>query len=174
MRHQSVHARERQGLTTADENGVTTRRQSQDNAVFVKAKFKCVECGRCYQSVNALKQHVRSHASDQQQQFACSVCDKQFSRLAHLERHSVIHTGLKPHKCLLCGKAFGRAEHLQIHMKSRTGERPYKCDVCKKQFTTSSSLTTHHRSHSGEKPYKCTVCDRSFGRYDTLRNHKVI
>ena len=173
LRHRSTHAEEWKGLTSTDENGPVTRKRLRDAAEMVKAEFKCVHCGRCYETGSALKLHVRSHAGDQQL-FACSICDKQFTRLAHLERHSGIHTGVKPHKCLMCGKAFGRAEHLQIHMKSHTGEKPYKCGVCKKRFTTSSSLTTHRRSHSGEKPYKCTVCDRSFSRYDTLRNHKVI
>ena len=66
--------------------------------------YKCSECGRSCDSSSALKIHVRSHHCSEQRPFECSVCSKTFMRLAHLDRHSIIHTGHKPHKCFLCGK----------------------------------------------------------------------
>ena len=127
LRHEATHADDRQ-MTGVEENGAVSGRTRRADAAAAAAaaaagrrlrgdadvgkvaatvvQFKCVECGRCYRTGSALRLHARSqHATADPQQFACSICDKQFTRLAHLERHSVIHTGLKPHKCPVCGKA---------------------------------------------------------------------
>ena len=45
----------------------------------------------------------------------CPVCDKTFTTNWHLRRHSVIHTGERPHICENCGKSFQQKPQLVNH-----------------------------------------------------------
>uniref|UniRef100_A0A3Q3MS39 C2H2-type domain-containing protein n=1 Tax=Labrus bergylta TaxID=56723 RepID=A0A3Q3MS39_9LABR len=70
-----------------------------------------------------------------------------------LQRHSVVHTGLKPYKCSVCERGFNQASNLKSHMRLHTGERPFKCQHCDKCFNHNVSLKSHvqryHTSSSG-------------------------
>ncbi|XP_074657185.1 uncharacterized protein LOC141910349 [Tubulanus polymorphus] len=51
----------------------------------------------------------------------CHVCGKFFSRTGHLNRHLLIHTGLKPYECMVCKKRFNRKDALRCHIRLRHG-----------------------------------------------------
>ena len=51
-------------------------------------------------------------------QYPCIVCSKTFSYKTSLERHSLIHAGIKPHKCNHCEKSFRQKNQLAKHQKS--------------------------------------------------------
>jgi uncharacterized Zn-finger protein len=49
--------------------------------------------------------------------FIYDVCKCQFARKHDLQRHSHIHTGVKPYSCLNCSKAFRRTDALKHHLR---------------------------------------------------------
>ncbi|XP_029349535.1 zinc finger protein 770-like [Echeneis naucrates] len=58
------------------------------------------------------------------------------------------------HKCLHCLKAFPSASKLQRHEMVHTGVKPFHCPVCGKAFRQASHLKTHGRTHCKRKPSK--------------------
>lgn len=49
--------------------------------------------------------------------FTCTVCDRDFNRKEHLQRHERMHTGSKPFPCRFpgCRKTFSRCDNRDTH-----------------------------------------------------------
>ena len=47
----------------------------------------------------------------------CSECGKRFPSQWKLERHLVVHTGMRPFICPYCTKSHTQADNLKIHIK---------------------------------------------------------
>lgn len=54
----------------------------------------------------------------------CFRCLKCFPSASKLQRHEMVHTGLKPFQCILCGKAFRQAPHLKSHERTHCERKP--------------------------------------------------
>jgi len=133
-------------------------------------RFKCSECGKCFESNNALTIHGRIHSGEKP--FGCSVCGKRFRRAGHLRTHNRIHSGEKPYICNICHKAFSHHSQLTAHMRVHTGDKPYNCSLCNKRFNQSSTLERHKRCiHSNRRPYPCPFCGKLFKTSDYLMSH---
>ncbi|XP_026166539.1 zinc finger protein 770 [Mastacembelus armatus] len=59
-------------------------------------------------------------------QHKCFKCLKCFPNASKLQRHEMVHTGLKPFNCATCGKAFRQASHLKSHERTHTKRKPSK------------------------------------------------
>lgn len=57
-------------------------------------------------------------------QHKCFRCLKCFPSASKLQRHEMVHTGLKPFQCVLCGKAFRQAPHLKSHERTHCERKP--------------------------------------------------
>ncbi|XP_071353963.1 zinc finger protein 770 [Trachinotus anak] len=59
-------------------------------------------------------------------QHKCLQCLKCFPSASKLQRHEMVHTGLKPFQCSTCGKAFRQASHLKTHERTHCKRKPFK------------------------------------------------
>ena len=62
--------------------------------------------------------------ADGEQRPQCPECFQTFKKRAALERHMMIHRGIKPFQCHFCNQRFRQKHHLQGHIMLHTGERP--------------------------------------------------
>ncbi|XP_065224303.1 zinc finger protein 808-like [Planococcus citri] len=116
--------------------------------------YKCDTCSKFYSSRSHLNNHrcststIRKKFSDRRQSHVCNICPVKFSCRRDLERHILIHKGLKPFKCAECGKSFRRKQHMKRHIRlchSPYRTKPYKCNICDKLFTYQWMLNDHKR-----------------------------
>ncbi|XP_042899609.1 uncharacterized protein [Parasteatoda tepidariorum] len=113
--------------------------------------------------------------------FTCAVCQKNFSRKYHLDRHLRISkcSGLPmpTFPCELCNRVYTRKDNLREHLRSHTGEvhrrKNHKCPYCDKAFHGQSLLAIHVRKHTGEKPYACDYCPKKFPSTGALSKHRM-
>ncbi|KAK2708629.1 zinc finger protein 239-like isoform X2 [Artemia franciscana] len=139
---------------------------------ILEKPYECEICQKNFSRRAHLNLHQRTHTGDKPHQ--CELCKKNFSNPSGLRVHRRIHTGDKPYQCEECKKSFSDRSAFNVHKKIHTGERPYQCTTCQKSFYTSSSLTRHNTLHSGVKPYQCEVCKESFSERGSLTRHKKI
>ncbi|CAD5208116.1 unnamed protein product [Bursaphelenchus xylophilus] len=91
--------------------------------------------------------------NDEDKQFMCRFCNKDFRRPDILSRHLRRHTGEKPFCCDCCGRHFSRSDHLRTHRRTHTDEKPYKCDVCpyaaRRRDVLTRHMSTRHQQKAG-------------------------
>ncbi|EED15421.1 C2H2 finger domain protein (Zms1), putative [Talaromyces stipitatus ATCC 10500] len=58
--------------------------------------------------------------------FRCNICQRGFTRIDHLKRHHLRHSGVKPYSCIFCSEAFARCDNLRDHYPDcvQRGENP--------------------------------------------------
>uniref|UniRef100_A0A8C6U9R0 C2H2-type domain-containing protein n=1 Tax=Neogobius melanostomus TaxID=47308 RepID=A0A8C6U9R0_9GOBI len=110
--------------------------------------YQCFHCTRSFVSIVERKKHTTKHRESFK---LCDICGIYFGRKSQLERHMMVHTGVKPYKCSVCGRGFNQDGHLRSHMRMHTGEKPYACPHCDKAFNHNVSLKSHvQRYHPSE------------------------
>ena len=134
-------------------------------------KYKCDECGECFQSRQQLAVHRKRKKPHE-----CDVCGKRFAKRANLVIHGRIHSGEKPYKCHICDKAYRDASSLNGHIRSHrecctSKEDSFSCSKCEKHFSSARSLCHHMNMH--ERYYICTECDKVCHSNQHLAEHKA-
>ena len=66
-----------------------------------------------------------------------------YSDKTDLQRHHLIHQGLKPFQCAYCEKAFNDKSNLRCHERIHTGEARERCKFCSKVFLQPRGLRLH-------------------------------
>ena len=103
--------------------------------------------------------------------YNCIVCDSTFKTNAHLERHYLIHTGIRPYVCSICGASFAQPTNYEYHLRIHKRQLPYVCPACPKKFRSSSHVNRHMRVHTGERPYACDLCPKAFKNWEGKDKH---
>ncbi|KAF9887952.1 hypothetical protein FE257_009474 [Aspergillus nanangensis] len=93
--------------------------------------------------------------------FCCTICQRGFTRIDHLKRHHLRHSGIKPYSCVFCDESFARCDNLRDHYTDcakrgdrqipETGQRGRRRHAC--QSCTSMKLRC-----DGSSP--CSSCQK--------------
>ncbi|KAK9871869.1 hypothetical protein WA026_015116 [Henosepilachna vigintioctopunctata] len=137
--------------------------------------YRCSECKFVCTEKSGFGKHLQSHSF----KLVKCICNKEFTRKYHLERHLQISgcggTKKDPtYSCDVCKKGFYRKDNLRVHMKahSKKEKQLYKCSYCLKEFLNMALLNIHTRTHTGEKPYPCNICNKKFPASGALKKHQ--
>ncbi|KAJ0184354.1 hypothetical protein K1T71_000777 [Dendrolimus kikuchii] len=118
----------------------------------MKTPCMCEQCGRIFQSMALLKDHMWVHTGEKR--FKCDRCPKSFTQKTNLVFHLRAHSAQRPtYECPLCGKHFAFYNNRRRHMFIHTGLKPFKCDTCGKCFTTSGEQRAHVEHVHLKKPW---------------------
>ncbi|KAK3087828.1 hypothetical protein FSP39_011196 [Pinctada imbricata] len=141
--------------------------------------FQCETCGKKFQKLVKLRDHVRSHTNDYA--FWCKDCNKGFSNQTNLDNHiSNIHSN-KVYICSTCGSIFKNHYTLKNHMKVHTDSAEFACKFCDSTYRTGEGLKNHMiENHMTEEQirscnmqvYKCEYCEKVFGRRQHYERHR--
>ncbi|KAL4782715.1 hypothetical protein BJX76DRAFT_281072 [Aspergillus varians] len=100
--------------------------------------------------------------------FCCTVCQRGFTRIDHLKRHHLRHSGLKPYSCNFCSESFARCDNLRDHYTDcakrgdreipETGQRGRRRHAC--QSCTSMKLRCDGQSPCGSCVKRHLGCNK--------------
>ncbi|KAJ8342558.1 hypothetical protein SKAU_G00324860 [Synaphobranchus kaupii] len=170
--------------------------------------YGCVICNRRFALKATYNAHLVIHREQlpdpavQRYIHPCEMCGRIFNSIGNLERHKIIHTGVKSHSCDQCGKSFARKdmlkEHLRVHdnirdflcaecgkgmktkhalrhhMKLHKGIKEYECKQCNRKFAQKVNMLKHYKRHTGIKDFMCELCGKTFSERNTMETHKLI
>ncbi|XP_053500643.1 PR domain zinc finger protein 15 [Ictalurus furcatus] len=170
--------------------------------------YGCVICNRRFALKATYNAHLVIHREQlpdpavQRYIHPCDMCGRIFNSIGNLERHKIIHTGVKSHSCDRCGKSFARKdmlkEHLRVHdnirdflcaecgkgmktkhalrhhMKLHKGIKEYECKECNRKFAQKVNMLKHYKRHTGIKDFMCELCGKTFSERNTMETHKLI
>lgn len=112
--------------------------------------------------------------------FRCGAadCGKSFKRKVDLERHLLIHLGMKNFACEECDARFTRKGDLVRHKRShaKDASQRFVCDVpgCGKSYTLHNNLSRHKKTCHEQKRYPCSLCDKAFTQTGDLKRHMAV
>uniref|UniRef100_A0A183C865 Zinc finger, C2H2 type n=1 Tax=Globodera pallida TaxID=36090 RepID=A0A183C865_GLOPA len=133
------------GMATQQKTMTTTVRKELQQKLEVRVLKKMSVLSHAEVVGTAKDREDNDKRKEEDKQFICNVCNKDFGRADMLTRHLRCHTGEKPFGCGLCGRFFSRADHLQSHKLTHSNEKPYQCAMCPYAARRCDVLTRHLR-----------------------------
>lgn len=83
---------------------------------------------------------------------ACDKCPKKFSKPSSLLNHQNVHRDNgATHECKACQKTFKTKRELQRHNLIHNGVKDFRCNTCGKRFMRRDKLTRHENVHKSKK-----------------------
>uniref|UniRef100_A0A8R1I0F3 C2H2-type domain-containing protein n=1 Tax=Caenorhabditis japonica TaxID=281687 RepID=A0A8R1I0F3_CAEJA len=111
-----------------------------------------------------MHQNAQKPAEDEEvcKNLKCSMCDKTFPRLSHLQRHQMTHLNVRNFACEFCDEKFVQKAHLTRHVTRKHADESsvpvtwMLCDRCGKLFKTAYELKRHRETvHIRARCRKC-------------------
>ncbi|XP_033029288.1 zinc finger protein 653 [Lacerta agilis] len=133
-------------------------------------------CTQVYVALSSFQNHVNLvHRKGKTKVCPHPGCGKKFYLPNHLQRHMIIHSGVREFTCETCGKSFKRKNHLDVHRRTHTGETPLQCEICGYQCRQRASLNWHMKKHTSEAQYNftCEHCGKCFEKLYSVKFHKL-
>ena len=92
----------------------------------------------------------------------CSKCHKTFDNPRELATHrKVVHEGMKGYECTVCQKTFTSMGHLNDHVVTHTKMARFRCKQCREFFASRGAFRNHLYIHEhGAKSCICPICAR--------------
>ena len=135
------------------------------------ADFQCTFCDKAFTQAGTLQRHLQTHTGVLD--FSCAHCDYETNNRRLLNRHVIRnHTHDYPHHCTVCQKGFTQLSHLECHLKTHTGVRDFACAHCNYKTNDRSHLKKHViAKHTHDHPHHCPVCQKGFNIPDRMKKH---
>ncbi|KAJ3589653.1 hypothetical protein NHX12_010496 [Muraenolepis orangiensis] len=132
----------------------------------------CEICGRIFNSIGNLERHKVIHTGVKSH--GCNQCSKSFARKDMLKEHLRVHDDIRDFLCAECGKGMKTKHALRHHMKLHKGIKEYECKECNRKFAQKVNMLKHYKRHTGIKDFMCELCGKTFSERTTLETHKLI
>ncbi|XP_060090205.1 PR domain zinc finger protein 15 isoform X1 [Heteronotia binoei] len=132
----------------------------------------CEICGRIFNSIGNLERHKLIHTGVKSH--ACEQCGKSFARKDMLKEHMRVHDNIREYLCAECGKGMKTKHALRHHMKLHKGIKEYECMECHRKFAQKVNMLKHYKRHTGIKDFMCELCGKTFSERNTMETHKLI
>ncbi|XP_077447822.1 PR domain zinc finger protein 15 [Stigmatopora argus] len=132
----------------------------------------CEVCGRIFNSIGNLERHKIIHTGVKSH--SCDKCSKSFARKDMLKEHLRVHDDIRDFLCAECGKGMKTKHALRHHMKLHKGIKEYECKECNRKFAQKVNMLKHFKRHTGIKDFMCELCGKTFSERTTLETHKLI
>ncbi|XP_020926671.1 PR domain zinc finger protein 15 isoform X2 [Sus scrofa] len=132
----------------------------------------CEICGRIFNSIGNLERHKLIHTGVKSH--ACEQCGKSFARKDMLKEHMRVHDNIREYLCAECGKGMKTKHALRHHMKLHKGIKEYECRECHRKFAQKVNMLKHYKRHTGIKDFMCELCGKTFSERNTMETHKLI
>ncbi|BFF99349.1 zinc finger protein 93-like [Drosophila madeirensis] len=112
--------------------------------------FTCPHCGLKKTTKSELRAHINIHTMERT--FPCPHCPKVLTSTGARRMHiSAIHEQAKNYACSKCDKKFTRPNTRNYHELTHLDERTCKCEVCGMAFIQPSTLSQHRKVHKKDQ-----------------------
>uniref|UniRef100_A0A4W3ITZ6 PR/SET domain 15 n=1 Tax=Callorhinchus milii TaxID=7868 RepID=A0A4W3ITZ6_CALMI len=132
----------------------------------------CDICGRIFNSTGNLERHKIIHTGVKSH--TCEQCGKSFARRDMLKEHMRVHDNVRDYLCAECGKGMKTKHALRHHMKLHKGIKEYECKECHRKFAQKVNMLKHYKRHTGVKDFMCELCGKTFSERNSMENHKLL
>ena len=135
----------------ADSFAISCEEEHPDQRIGRKKKpYKCKFCLKMFRRLENVRVHQRIHTGEKP--FQCTICHKYFAQRQHITGHiKRAHLDERNYPCSSCDKKFRCRQDLDRHEMIHSGVKPYGCEFCDKKFIQQHAAKRHEQTHINPK-----------------------
>ncbi|XP_071445679.1 uncharacterized protein [Hetaerina americana] len=115
-------------------------------------EFVCPQCGKSFAYLCYMNKHIRMTHNRElcERKHECDVCKMRFAKRGNLERHAMVHKGVRSFSCERCNKAFFHHSELQGPCKQSLEGEPFHVRLLPERVLPDKlHLIEHINRHTG-------------------------